>query len=59
MNYRIEVSGCDDTTRIDRELTDEQAAFLKEVATAITAASSYGCMPTMSVEPLPTGDTNG
>lgn len=50
MNYQIRVSGCDDSTRIEKELTEEQFKFLSEVADAITNASTYDCMPTMSVE---------
>ena len=48
--YQIAVHGCDDSTYIEKELTDEQFKFLLEIADAITKASTYGCEPTMTVE---------
>ncbi len=49
MKYLIEVSGCDDTTRIVADLTVKQAEAVGRVAEQITAASTYGCMPVMSI----------
>ena len=45
--YTISVDGCDDYTKIIKELTIEEYELLKEVSTEITNASKYGCMPTM------------
>lgn len=45
--YEIIVDGCDDYTKIIKELTIEEYELLKEVSTEITDASKYGCMPTM------------
>lgn len=56
MKYRIAVMGCDDSTYVSKELTDEQFKFLSEIADAITKASTYGCMPTMKVEPMKEGE---
>lgn len=50
MKYQITVSGCDDSTSIEKELTDEQFKLVTEIADAITEASTYGCMPTMYVK---------
>lgn len=47
--YRVVVSGCDDTTVLDIELTDAEFAAVKRVADAVTAASTYGCEPRMYV----------
>jgi len=54
------VVGCDDTTSIRKELTKTQMKLIKDIAEDITAASEYGCMPKMGVEPVitNTGDNN-
>ena len=49
--YDIEVSGCDDHTMVTVELTPAQMTFLTELAKRITAASTYGCEPTMHLSP--------
>jgi hypothetical protein len=49
MKYRIKVSGCDDSTYINRDLTEQEYAFLVSIAADITEASTYGCMPTMTL----------
>jgi hypothetical protein len=51
--YEITVSGCDDSTRIETELTGVEFAFVSKLAERITEASTYGCMPTMHVAKLP------
>lgn len=51
MLIRVKVSGCDDSTRSPPfEATEEEFAYLQRLAAVITACSTYGCMPTMSVE---------
>lgn len=47
--YRITVSGCDDVTSVDRDLTDAEAELVRHLAKEITDASEYTCMPTMSI----------
>lgn len=49
MNVRINVSGCDDATVVDLELTESELATVQKVADAITAESGCICMPTMKV----------
>jgi hypothetical protein len=52
--YRVTLSGCDDATYLDDvALTDEQYAAVARIADMSTAASEYGCMPTLSVQPQP------
>jgi hypothetical protein len=48
--YTINVHGCDDTTSFEIELTDEEAAVAKRIADKCTETSTYGCMPTMTVD---------
>lgn len=52
MKIKIIVSGCDDTTYVETEVTEDEAAFLKKIAELITEASTYACMPRMQVEKL-------
>jgi hypothetical protein len=47
--YIIQVLGCDDRTVIEMDLDDAQAAFVGEICKQVTAASTYGCMPTMEI----------
>lgn len=54
--YRINVEGCDADTEIERELTDSEYAFLKEIADEITKTSRYQCMPRMYVEEVETDE---
>lgn len=50
--YRISVHGCDDSTIIEKELTEDELKTIESVAAEVTEASRYGCMPTMEVEEL-------
>ena len=45
--YRIAVYGCDDSTIIEKELTEEELKVFQSVAEEVTEASEYDCMPTM------------
>jgi hypothetical protein len=54
-SWRISVDGCDDSTTVEMDLTEAEAAVVERVARAITEESSYGCMPTMTLE----AKTNG
>jgi hypothetical protein len=50
--YRISVHGCDDSTIIEKELTEDELKIIKSVAKEVTETSEYGCMPIMIVEEL-------
>lgn len=50
--YRISVHGCDDSTIIIKELTEQEFKIIREVAREITKTSEYICMPTMYIEEL-------
>ena len=45
----VEVRGCDDSTSVQVEATEDEHEFLKRLAEKITETSSYSCMPTMNV----------
>jgi hypothetical protein len=47
--YKVSVYGCDDTTTVIVELTEEEYAHIKDIAAKVTEASTYCCMPTMDV----------
>ena len=47
--YRVRVSGCDDSTAIEIELTPAEADVVRRVADSVTAASGYQCQPTMTI----------
>lgn len=49
--YSVIVSGCDDSTIVDIELTDVEAATVRRLADLVTAASGYGCQPVMRITP--------
>lgn len=48
--WTVTVTGCDDSTRIDIELDDLEAAAVSRVSEAITAASGEICQPRMSIK---------
>jgi hypothetical protein len=48
--YTVKVSGCDDSTSIEIELTQAQFDIVDHIAKEITAASTCICMPRMSVQ---------
>lgn len=58
MKANVTVDGCDDSTSIDLDMTDEQYLFLRAVDDAITTASTYGCMPKMTVTARETETAN-
>lgn len=49
MKHTISLIGCDDTTRFEMDLTDEEAAFVRRMAELANAASTYCCMPEMEI----------
>ena len=50
--YRILVHGCDDSTIIEKELTEDELKTIQSIASEVTETSEYVCMPTMEVEEL-------
>ena len=50
--YRIFVHGCDDSTIIEKELTEDELKTIRSIASEVTASSEYVCMPTMEVKEL-------
>ncbi|MDG3012405.1 hypothetical protein G4X40_19885 [Rhodococcus sp. D2-41] len=47
--YTVAAKGCDDNTRVEIELTDTEAAAVRKVAEAVTAASTYSCEPRLYI----------
>lgn len=45
MDIRVTVKGCDDSTEFELVCTEEQYAFLKELAGATQTVSTFSCMP--------------
>lgn len=45
----IYVSGCDDATAVEMDLTDDEFAVVQRVAAAVTAKGG-GCMPTIETD---------
>ena len=50
--YRILVHGCDDSTIIEKELTEDELKVIRLVAKEVTETSEYKCMPIMEVKEL-------
>ena len=45
MDIRIKIRACHESTELELVCTEEQYAFLKEVAKATEVVSTYDCMP--------------
>lgn len=50
MNVEISLSGCDDSTTFDMDVTEAELAFLTRIAELAEATSDYGCMPVLRIE---------
>lgn len=50
---RLKLSGCDDSTKVDVELTGDQRALLERLAELIEAKSEYSCQPRLYVGDSP------
>ncbi|MGH3834160.1 MAG: hypothetical protein ACRDSF_00430 [Pseudonocardiaceae bacterium] len=50
---RITLSGCDDSTKVDIELTDDERALVQRIGQLTKERSEYDCQPTMHVEDTP------
>ena len=48
--WNVGLHGCDDSTIFEMDLTDEEVETLRKVAAKAEETSTYGCMPTMTVE---------
>lgn len=45
MDIHIKIRACHDSTELELVCTEEQYAFLKEIAKATEVVSTYDCMP--------------
>lgn len=50
--YFITLIGCDDITRFQIELSNEELELVKKLCRKSKETSEYGCMPTMEVEEI-------
>ena len=48
--YRVDLTGCDDETTMELELTDEQARQLRALAALSKRRSEYGCQPVLFIK---------
>lgn len=48
--YQIAVDGCDDSTIIQEELTEQELLLLRRIAKKVNATSEYACMPTIKIK---------
>ena len=48
--WNIGLHGCHDSTCFEMQLTDAEVETLRKVAAKAEETSTYGCMPTMTVE---------
>jgi len=48
--YIINIMGCDDTTTISHELSDDEFAFLNAIAEKVDEAATGICMPTIGIK---------
>lgn len=47
MKIKVVLSGCDDSTYIEMEVTAVEFALINRIADLSDEASEYGCQPTM------------
>jgi hypothetical protein len=56
-SYVVSVHGCDDSTYLLLDLTEDQAAAVQFVADAVnTKGAGHGCMPSMKIATLADAD---
>ena len=48
--YKVNLSGCDDSTIFNMELTADEALLLIRVSKKSKEMSDYGCMPTLDIK---------
>lgn len=49
MDIRVVLKGCDDSTEFELVCTEEQYSFLRELAKATKAVSTFSCMPVIEL----------
>ena len=49
MLVEISVDGCDDSTIVTMEMSNDEYNFLQKLAELVNKTSSYGCMPTIKL----------
>jgi hypothetical protein len=49
LDIRIEIEACHESTDLELVCTEEQYAFLREIAKATKVVSDYNCMPIIHV----------
>lgn len=49
--YRVTLHGCDDSTPMEVDLTEEEAALVRRLCEQSEAVARYSCMPIMEIEP--------
>lgn len=49
MDIRVVLKGCDAETELELVCTEEQYSFLRELAKATKAVSTYDCMPVIEL----------
>ena len=49
MDIRVVVKGCDAETEFELVCTEEQYSFLRELANATKAVSTFSCMPVIEL----------
>jgi hypothetical protein len=47
--YKIIIVGCDDETKIEMDLNDNECELLKRVSALSEKTSTYGCMPILQI----------
>lgn len=55
--YSITLSGCDDLTTFEEELTSREFALLKRLAERSKEVSTYGCMPVLKIQETTSSST--
>jgi len=50
---RIKLTGCDDSTTVDIELTVDERALVERISETVNARSEYSCQPTLAVGDSP------
>ena len=56
-DYLITVTGCDASTEVVRFLTDNEKRTIEDLAVALAEASTFGCMPTMTIHAATEADS--
>lgn len=52
MKMRIILSGCDDSTVVEMDVTPKELEFLEDLQREVNDTSSYACMPKLELEEI-------